>query len=162
MVKKEAKRYWLMKSEPETYSIDQMKKDQKTCWEGVRNYQARNFMMKDMSLGDYVLFYHSNAEPTGIAGLCNVHSAAEADKTQFEKKSDFYDPKSTKENPRWKCVEIKFVEKFSQILTLESLKKDPVLQDMQLLKRGQRLSVQPVSETEFHHILKSAKKLGGS
>ncbi len=158
MAKKEAKRYWLVKSEPETYSIDDLKNDQKTWWEGVRNYQARNFMMNEMGLGDSVLFYHSNAEPTGIAGLCQVCTPAEADKTQFDKKSDFYDEKSTLENPRWKCVQVKFVKKFSQILTLAQLRNESSLKNMLLLRPGQRLSVQPVTETEFNHILKIAEK----
>lgn len=158
MAKKEAKRYWLVKSEPDVYSIDHLKKDQKTWWEGVRNYQARNYMMNEMVEGDLVFFYHSNAEPTGISGICQVCAPAEADQTQFDKKSDFYDPKSTKENPRWKCVQVKFVEKLPRVLTLEELKKDPAIKGMQLLRPGQRLSVQPVTHAEFHHILNMAQK----
>ena len=158
MAKKEAKQYWLVKSEPETYSIDDLKKDQKTWWEGVRNYQARNFMMNEMKVGDDVLFYHSNAEPTGIAGLCQVSAPAEADQTQFDQKSDFYDEKSTRENPRWKCVQVKFVKKFPKIITLEQMRKDSALKNMLLLRPGQRLSVQPVTETEFNHLMKLTNK----
>jgi predicted RNA-binding protein with PUA-like domain len=158
MAEKEAKRYWLVKSEPEVYSIDHLKKDQKTWWEGVRNYQARNFMMNEMTEGDLVFFYHSNAEPTGISGLCQVSASAAADQTQYDKKSDFFDPKSTKDNPRWKCVQVKFIEKFPRVVTLEELKKVIDLKEMPLLRPGQRLSVQPVTDAEFNCILNLAKK----
>ena len=97
-----------MKSEPTTYSIDHLKKDKKTIWDGVRNYQARNFMMQDMKVGDTVLFYHSNAEPPGVSGVAKISKAAIPDPTQFDKKSKYFDPKATKEKPRWFCVEIAF------------------------------------------------------
>ena len=148
------KKIWLMKSEPDVYSIDNLAKDKRTWWEGVRNYQARNFMMQDMSPGDIVLFYHSSAEPTGIAGLAKVCSKAEADQTQFKKGSDYFEPKATKEKPMWFCVQVEFVKKFKDILTLEQIKKVDALKGMQLLKRGQRLSIQPVTSDEFKAIEK--------
>ncbi len=146
-----------MKSEPESYSIDSLAKDKKTWWEGVRNYQARNFMSKDMSIGDLVLFYHSNAEPSGIAGIAKVCAAAQADATQFDKKSDFYDPSSKKEDPRWQCVQIEFAHKFKKFISLDELKSNKNLNTLEVLKKGNRLSVQPVTNEEFEII----KKLGG-
>lgn len=143
-----------MKSEPEVFSIDDLKAAKTTWWEGVRNYQARNFMMKDMQVGDQVLFYHSNAEPSGIAGLAEVSQAAKPDTTQFDAKSEYYDAKSTKENPRWHCVQVKFIDKFPEVLSLEQLKKQKPLSEMQVLKKGQRLSVQPVTTKDFAHICK--------
>lgn len=145
-----------MKSEPDVYSIDHLAKDKKTWWENVRNYQARNFMTNDMSVGDKVLFYHSNAEPPGIAGLASVTSTAKPDATQFDKKSDYFDPKATLEKPRWFCVEVGFQEKFKHILTLSEIKAEKSLHDMALVQAGQRLSVQPVSEAQFNKILKLA------
>ena len=109
------KNYWLMKSEPNTYSIDDLKKDAKTIWDGVRNYQARNFMMRDMQVGDTVLFYHSSADPSGVSGIAKVSRKALPDPTQFDKKSKYYDPKSTKEKPRWYCVEVSYQEKFKNL-----------------------------------------------
>lgn len=152
-----SKKYWLMKSEPDVFSIDDLKKDKTTLWEGVRNYQARNFMTKEMSVGDEVLFYHSNAKPPGIAGLAKVSKPAVADPTAFDKKSPYYEPKSTPERPIWECVEVKFVEKFKNFLSLEELKDHKALADMILLKKGTRLSIQPVSKKEFDHICKLAK-----
>ena len=149
-----AKRYWLLKSEPGVYSIDHLAKDKKTDWECVRNYQARNFMLRDMQTGDEVLFYHSNAEPSGIAGLAKVNSGPKPDKTQFDKNSEYFDPKATQENPRWHCVEVSFVKKFASVITLDQLRKPKELAEMQVLKKGQRLSVQPVTEAEFRSILK--------
>lgn len=149
-------KYWLMKSEPETYSIAHLKKDTKTWWTGVRNYQARNFMMKEMSIGDEVLFYHSSAEPSGVAGLARICRTAEPDITQFDKKSDLFDPKATKETPIWFCVQLEFLKQFPKVVSLEEIRKEKVLKDMLVLKRGQRLSVQPVSEAEYKHIVKLA------
>ena len=149
--------YWLMKSEPETYGIDHLKKDGTTWWECVRNYQARNFMMNEMKPGDQVLFYHSNAEPPGIAGLATVSKTAEPDKTQFDKKSEYFDPKASKDKPIWYCVEIKFKEKFNRLISLENIRAEKSLKDMLVIKRGQRLSIQPVTEKDFHTICKLAK-----
>ena len=145
-------KYWLMKSEPEVYSIDHLAKDSTTWWEGVRNYQARNFMTADMSPGDQVLFYHSNAEPPGIAGLAVVSAKAAPDQTQFDKKSDVFDPKALKEKPRWFCVEVKFVKKFKRFVSLNDVKANKTLAKMVLVQKGSRLSIQPVTATEFELI----------
>lgn len=142
-------KHWLMKSEPEVYSIDHLKKDKTTLWTGVRNYQARNFMWKEMKFGDRVLFYHSNANPSGVAGLAQVSREAVPDPTQFNKKSEYYDPKATVENPIWYCVEVKFLKKFDQVMSLDELRNHKALSTMLVLKKGQRLSVQPVSEREY-------------
>lgn len=156
-----AKKYWLMKSEPSVFSIDDLEKDGRTLWEGVRNYQARNFMMNDMSVGDDVLFYHSNAEPPGVAGVATVSRAAVPDPTVFDKKSEYFDPKATKEKPIWFCVEIKFSKKFKSILSLDEIRKNnqknKQLSKMALLQKGSRLSVQPVLPNEFKDILGMAK-----
>lgn len=152
------KKYWLMKSEPDVFSIDDLKKDKTTLWEGVRNYQARNFMTKEMELGDEVLFYHSNAKPPGVAGLAVVSKKAQADPTAFDKKSEYFEPKATPERPIWECVEVKFVEKFKNYLSLDDLREVPSLKDMLLLKRGTRLSIQPVTKKEFDVICKLGKK----
>lgn len=149
--------YWLMKSEPDVYSIEALKKDKTTWWEGVRNYQARNFMMKDMKVGDLVLFYHSNAEPSGVAGIARVSRAAEPDKSQFDKKSEYFDPKATKEKPNWFCVQVEYVKEFKQVVSLNDLREEKTLADMLVLKKGQRLSVQPVDKKHFDIV----KKLGG-
>jgi predicted RNA-binding protein with PUA-like domain len=149
--------YWLMKSEPDVYSIEQLEKDQTTWWEGVRNYQARNFMTKQMTVGDLVLFYHSNAEPSGVAGLAEVSHLAQPDKTQFDKKSEYYDKKATIEKPQWFCVQVKYVKKFKQVVSLADLREVKSLADMLVLKKGSRLSVQPVDKKHFDVV----KKLGG-
>lgn len=149
--------YWLMKSEPDVYSIDTLEKDKTTWWEGVRNYQARNFMMKDMKEGDLVLFYHSNAEPSGVAGIAKVSRAAEPDKSQFDKKSEYYDAKATKEKPQWFCVQVAYVKKFKHFVSLEELRGEKSVADMLVLKKGQRLSVQPVDKKHFEAV----KELGG-
>lgn len=138
-----------MKSEPDEFSIDQLKKDTTTWWTGVRNYQARNFMTKDMQPGDLVLFYHSNAEPPGVAGIAKISKAAEPDATQFDRKSDYFDSKATKEKPIWFCVQVQFVSKLKHYVSLDDLRKEPALADMLVLKKGQRLSIQPVTENEF-------------
>lgn len=147
-----------MKSEPDAYSIDQFKKDKVTLWEGVRNYQARNFMIKDMEVGDEVLFYHSNAKPPSVVGLAKVSKPAAADPTVFDKKSDYYEPKATPERPIWECVEVKFVEKFKVPLSLAEVREDKQLQDMLLIRKGSRLSIQPVTKKEFDHIVKKCRK----
>lgn len=151
---------WLMKSEPEVYSLSDLKRDKTTLWEGVRNYQARNFMMKDMQVGDRVLFYHSNAAPPGIAGLAKVSKDAVPDPLQFKKNSEYYDEKATKEKPRWYCVEVKFDKEFDDFISLDDIRKDPKLSEMMVIQKGSRLSVQPVSEKDFNHIVKKASKGG--
>lgn len=149
---------WLMKSESEVYSIQDLKRDRQTGWEGVRNYQARNYM-KEMKAGDTVLFYHSNSEPTGIAGLAKVTKTMVPDPSQFDPNSPFHDPKSDpKSNVRWHMVHIGFVKTFKRLIPLDELKKDNALLGMPLLQKGQRLSVQPVSEQHLNHILKLSAK----
>lgn len=143
---------WLMKSEPEVYSIETLKKDQKTWWEGVRNYQARNFMTQNMQVGDLVLFYHSNAEPSGVAGLGRVSHKAAPDKTQFDKNSEYFDPKATPQKPNWFCVQVSFEKIFPLFVSLTTLKTDPKVKELLVIKRGQRLSIQPVNWNEAQHI----------
>jgi predicted RNA-binding protein with PUA-like domain len=151
------KKYWLMKSEPEVFSIDDLSKLGEAPWDGVRNYQARNFMMNDMKVGDEVLFYHSSSEPPGVAGLAKVVAEAAPDVTQFDKKSEYFDPKASKDKPRWFCVKVGFVEKFPQLVELSRLRDEKALKDMPLFQKGQRLSVQPVGEKEFNWIVKNAR-----
>ena len=146
--------YWLMKSEPDAFSIDDLKKVKKEPWSGVRNYQARNFMWKDMKQGDAILFYHSNAKIPGIAGIAKVVSKAYPDPTQFDPESDYWDPKATPEKPRWFLVDVSFVRKFTEVLSLEKLKANAeILGDFVLLKRGTRLSVLPVTHDQWQTIL---------
>ena len=146
-------RYWLMKSEADCYSIDDLHRDKTTLWTEVRNYQARNFMM-DMETGDRVLFYHSNGgDQTGVVGEALVSKTAIPDPSQFNKSSEYYDAKSTNEKPRWYCVEIKFKKKFKQPLYLKSIKSDKVLQHMIVAQKGSRLSITPVDKAHFEKIL---------
>lgn len=149
-------KYWLMKSEVTDYCIDDLKRDQKTDWSGVRNYQARNFMRDQMQKGDLAFFYHSNAEPSGIAGIMQINSEAKPDLTQFDKKSKYYDPTATEENPRWMLREVKFVEKLD-FIPLETIRRIAECKNMLLLQKGSRLSVLPVSEKEWMSILKLEK-----
>lgn len=146
-----------MKSEPDVFSIDHLQKDKLTRWEGVRNYQARNFMMTDMALGDEILFYHSNAEPPGIAGTAVVSGNSEPDNLQFDKKSPYYDAKAFPEKPIWFCVEIKFKSKFKNFIPLQTLKADINCTNMMVIKRGQRLSIQPVIEADFNYLISKGK-----
>lgn len=143
-------RYWLIKSEPDAYSIDDLKRDKKTSWEGVRNFQARNYM-REMEKGDLMLFYHSSTEPMGVVGIAKVASTAHADESQF-KKGDYFEPRATREKPVWDCVDVAFVSKAKNPALLSDLKRDEALSGMVLLQRGSRLSVQPVSEAHFAHI----------
>jgi predicted RNA-binding protein with PUA-like domain len=149
--------YWLMKSEPESYSIDHLKRDKVTPWSGVRNYQARNHM-RAMSVGDRVLFYHSSVVPPGVAGLAEVVALAHPDATQFEKKGDYYDAKATKAKPIWECVDVAYRRKFKRLIPLDELRVVKALRKMELLRRGSRLSVQPVTREEFDAILEIAAK----
>jgi predicted RNA-binding protein with PUA-like domain len=154
---KETGRHWLIKSESDEYSIADLKRDGKTTWEGVRNFEARNFMRDKMQPGDLAFFYHSNSKPSGIAGLARVVQVGIPDPTQFKKKSDYYDPTSPKDDPRWRMIEVEFVEQFKEVLSLDRLKEEKALAKMWLLQKGQRLSVQPVAEAHFAHILKMAR-----
>lgn len=140
--------FWLVKSEPDVYSIDDLAREKTTPWDGVRNYQARNYL-KQMAVGDSVLYYHSSSDEIGIVGLARVSKTAYADATQFDSKSEYFDPKATKEEPRWFSPEITFVKKFKARLPLAALKAQKTLKDMVLLQRGSRLSVQPITEKEF-------------
>jgi predicted RNA-binding protein with PUA-like domain len=152
--------YWLVKSEPESYSIDHLAKEKKqtTGWSGVRNYQARNTMRDLMKVGDRVLFYHSNAEPPAIVGVAKVVREAYPDPTALDEDSDYYDPKSSPENPRWFMVDLQFESKFARPLPLEELREVAALAGMELLRKGSRLSVQPVRKAEFDAVLRLAAK----
>ena len=148
-----AMKYWLMKSEPDEFSIDALKKVGREPWSGVRNYQARNFM-KSMQVGDAVLFYHSSCDVPGVVGIAEVVSEAYPDPTQFKPKSDYYDPASKPEEPRWWLVDVGFKRKLKRVITLEQLKAEAgALGEFALLNRGNRLSVLPVSAAQYKHIL---------
>jgi len=146
---------WLVKTEPDVYSIDDLARDKVTDWTCVRNYQARNFLVK-MAVGDDVLIYHSNAEPSGIVGLARVYKEAKPDRTQFDPKGEYFDPKATVEAPRWFCPDLKFVRKLPRQLTLEELRGSKALNGLALLQRGTRLSVIPVSGRHFEVIMAMA------
>lgn len=145
--------YWLMKSEPDAYSIDDMQKDGRDMWDGIRNYQARNTMRDDMKIGDEIFFYHSNCKVPGIVGITRVASEPYPDPTQFDKKSKYYDPKSKKDKPTWILVDVEFVRKLSRCISLTELKADKSLADMVLTRKGNRLSVMPVSSKHWKRIL---------
>lgn len=142
-------KYWLMKSEPEVYSIDNLKQDGFSSWEGVRNFQARNMIRDEMAEGDLVLFYHSNAKPPGIAGVCRICRAAHPDPTAFDPKSPYFDPKSSPDDPTWFMVEVEYVEKFPTFISLNDLRNTPELKDLKVLQKGSRLSIQPVDPKHF-------------
>lgn len=146
------KRYWLVKSEPDVYGISQLKRDGKTQWTGVRNYQARNLLM-EMRRGELVVFYHSNAKPPAAVGVAKVVKEAYPDSSQFERKSEYFDPKSTAEKPRWFAPDLEFVATFDTPVALESMRGVKGLAKLPLLQRGSRLSVNPVTESEFNIIL---------
>lgn len=143
-----ARAYWLMKTEPDVFSIFDLERKGVEPWDGVRNYQARNHM-RQMNIDDYVLFYHSNAEPSGVAGIAKIVKTAAPDPSQFDARSQYYDPKSRLEDPRWSLVEVGFVERFANVVSLATLKADARLSDMVVVQRGSRLSVQPVTKSQF-------------
>lgn len=145
-----------MKSEPITFSISHLKKLKRSGWEGVRNYQARNFMRDEMKKDDLVFFYHSNCDIPAIVGLMRVYKESHPDPTQFEKESEYYDPLATKENPRWFMVGLEFVVEFKEAISLQQIKNQIDLQNLQLVKKGSRLSVHPVPDKEAKIILKMA------
>jgi predicted RNA-binding protein with PUA-like domain len=146
--------YWLMKSEPDCYSIDDLKaKGGPDVWEGCRNYTVRNFFRDHMSVGDDAFFYNSSCAEPGIAGLMRVVSEAYPDPTQFDPTSQYFDPKSPKDNPRWITRDVEFVRKFDRVVTLAELRATPGLEDMKVLMRGQRLSVMPVTADEWKTVL---------
>ena len=136
--------YWLMKSEPAVYGLDKLQEEVTTLWDGIRNYQARNFM-RLMEIGDQVFFYHSNCKPPGIVGLMEVTQTKLIDPTQFDQNSRYFDPKSSKKNPRWDCVEVKYLGRFQNQLNLEEIKKSYVNDDLPLVRKGNRLSIMPIS-----------------
>lgn len=145
--------HWLMKTEPETFSIDDLHKRGSEPWDGVRNYQARNFMRDGTRPGDGVLFYHSNCAEPGVVGLAEIATDAYPDPSQFDPKSDYFDAGSTRDNPRWLLVEVKFVRKLQRTITLKELQAVPALSEMALVRKGNRLSVMPVTAAEWKTIL---------
>ncbi len=147
-------KYWLMKSEPDEFSIDDLatRKNQTTYWEGIRNYQARNFMRDDMKVGDRVFFYHSNAKPLAIVGTMEIASEPYPDPSQFDPDSKYFDEKSTEDNPRWVLVDVKLIKKFDKPVLRDDIKNEPTLSDMMLIKKGSRLSIQPVTEHEWKKV----------
>jgi len=152
--------YWLFKTEPESFSIDDLARSPRktTFWNGVRNYQARNLMRDEVKKGDLVLLYHSNAKPAGIVGVCEVVKAACPDTTALDPDDDYYDPRATADDPRWVMVDIRLKEKFPRLLPLDELKKVKALDGMVLLQRGSRLSIQPVTSRHFQAITALSKK----
>lgn len=154
------KKYWLVKSEPEVFSFDDLKKskNQTTYWDGVRNYQARNFLRDEMKTGDLVLFYHSNADPLAVMGVCEVVKEGYPDHTQFDPDNDHYDSKADPKNPTWMMVDLKFKTEFQKLVTLDKIKLNPKLKNMKLIARGNRLSVMPVTKEEFDEIIKMGSK----
>ncbi|MEC7706412.1 MAG: EVE domain-containing protein [Candidatus Thermoplasmatota archaeon] len=149
--------FWLMKSEPHVYPWEQLVEDGDTHWDGVRNYQARNIMRDDMQVGDFVLFYHSNCKPPHVAGIARVCREAYPDFTALDPDSNYFDPKSSPDNPRWMMVDIEAVEPLSEIVSLGDMRENELLEGMPLLRKGQRLSVQSVSEQHF----KTVCRMGG-
>ena len=152
-----AMRYWLFKSEPDAYSIDDLARDKRTFWSGVRNFQARNLLRDEMKPGDLVLFYHSSVEPPGVAGIAKVAKAGYPDPTAFDKQSEYFDPKSDRAKPTWFVVDVEFVEKLPRLVPLEELKARKDLAGMPVTKRGMRLSVQPVEKKHFDIVVKMAR-----
>lgn len=146
-------RHWLMKSEPEVFSIDALAKAKREPWSGVRNYQARNFMRDEMKPGDGILFYHSNCAQPGVVGIAQVASSPYADPTQFDRGSEYYDPTSKRENPRWQLVDVSFKRRLKRTIALQELKGREQLEDFALTQRGNRLSVLPVTRAQWDFIL---------
>ena len=155
-----ARRYWLMKCEPEAYTIEDLERDGTTTWEGVRNFQARNSMRDDMKVGDGVLFYASNAEPSGVTGIAEISREAYPDPFAFEPGHTYHDPKSDPDNPTWYMVDLRFVEKFPEIVPLSILKETPGLEKMVVTQKGSRLSVQPVTKEELEIVRRLGRKGG--
>lgn len=151
-----SKKYWLIKSDPGEFSIQDLKKckDKTTYWNGVRNYQARNFMRDEMKNGDGVLFYHSNAEPNAVVGICEIAHEGYPDHTQFDPDDIHFFPSAKEEDPTWFMVDVKFVKKFKRPVTLDEIKRNPKLMNMRLLQKGTRLSVMPVTREEFDEVVK--------
>ena len=149
-----AKTFWLMKCEPAAHTIDDLARDTRTSWEGVRNYQARNFMRDQMQVGDAVLFYASNAEPSGVTGLARIARAGYPDEYSWKKGHQYYDAASSKEKPLWYMVDVEFVERFPETIPLETLKRTKGLEKMLVNQKGSRLSIQPVTKAEYDIVVK--------
>ena len=154
-----AKKYWLMKWEPAAYTIADLKRDGRTSWEGVRNYQARNFMRDQMQEGDAVLFYASNADPSGVTGLATIARAGYPDHLSWKRGHKYFDAASTKEKPLWYMVDLAFEEEFAGTVPLETLKATPGLEDMKVIQKGSRLSVQPATKSEYDIVVRLGRKL---
>ena len=150
--------YWLMKTEPDVFGIDDLKSKKTEYWDGVRNYQARNFMRDEMKKGDLILFYHSSCKVPGVAGVATVSKESVPDFTSWDNKSKYYDEKSTEENPRWFMVEVKYKRKFKEVISLSELKGHKKLANMKLLQKGNRLSIMPVTKAEFEFIDELSRK----
>ena len=151
-------KYWLMKNEPEDYGIDDLKKDKTEHWDGIRNYQVRNMIRDDMSIGDMAFFYHSNCEIPGIYGLMTINSKAYPDHTAFDKKAKYYDIKSDKNKPAWLMVDVKYKRKLQKIITLKELKSKKELSEMRVVQKGNRLSITEVAKKDWEYILSLEKK----
>jgi len=145
--------YWLMKSEPDAYSIDDLKRDGRVPWDGIRNYQVRNMMRDDMRVGDKAFFYHSSCKVPAVVGIMRIASKPYPDPTQFDKKSKYYDPKSTEDEPRWILVDVEYQRHTKRPIPLSEIKNLPALEDFQLNKRGNRLSIFPVSKKHWDRVL---------
>lgn len=152
--------YWLLKSEPDCFSIDDLSRrpKQTSPWDGVRNYQVRNMLRDEMKLGDLGFFYHSSCSPPGIAGIVTIVKTGYPDHTAWDIHSEHFDPKSTPEEPRWYMVDVKLVEKFQRLITLDEIKHNPALETMLINRKGNRLSITPVTATEWKAVLKMAQK----
>lgn len=151
--------YWLFKSEPDAFSIDDLaaKPKQTEHWDGIRNYQARNYLRDQVKVGDQVFFYHSSCKDVGIVGVAEVVRESYADDSQFDPESKYYDPKSTQDNPRWVMVDVKYKQKFKDILSLQKIKAMPEISEIGLVKKGHRLSIMPVTEAEWQSLYKQAQ-----
>lgn len=150
--------YWLMKSEPDVFGIDDLERVGVEPWEGVRNYQARNMIRDEMAEGDLAFFYHSNTEVPGIVGVLRIHRAGYPDEAAFDPEHEYFDPKSDPDNPRWYRVDVAFEEKFAEVIPLSWLKEQPELSECPLVRRGNRLSVMPITDREWHFIMKHASR----
>jgi predicted RNA-binding protein with PUA-like domain len=150
-------RNWLMKSEPQVYSIADLQRDGRTSWEGVRNYQARNFLRDDAQVGDSVLYYHSNADPPGVAGLARIARAGYPDRTALDAANEYHDPRATEDDPRWVSVDVEFVEAFPHFVSLDELRRTPGLEKMLVINKS-RLSVQPVTDEEFAIVVRLGRE----
>lgn len=155
-----AAKYWLVKTEPDVFSWDDLKKSKNrtTYWDGVRNYQARNYLRDEMKKGDLVLFYHSNTEPLAVMGICEVVREGYPDFTQFDPDNNHYDPKADPKSPTWFMVDVKLTKEFKHPVTLEEIKSNPKLRNMKLIQRGNRLSVMPITKEEFDEIVRMGMK----